>query len=151
MNVCKSKRCYNVKTSTYFVHMKTKILADFQICNSVALINNCPGKSENLKPQGSLRVLLFLCFLFRSGPPKLLSKAAILNFLKIPLETPAVDSCFWNWIVQHVVLRILKQLFLEMSWLIALTKSSHRRCSIKKMFLKTSQYLQENTCVGVSF
>ena len=26
-----------------------------------------------------------------------------------------------------------------------------RRCSVKKMFLKISQNLQENTCVGVSF
>ena len=31
------------------------------------------------------------------------------------------------------------------------SRSSHRRCSIKKMFLKISQNLQENTCVGVSF
>ena len=29
-------------------------------------------------------------------------------------------------------------------------KSSHRRCSIKKLFLKISQYSQKNTCVGVS-
>ena len=35
------------------------------------LKNNCPGKSENLKPQRSMRVLLLLCFLFRSSPPKL--------------------------------------------------------------------------------
>ena len=29
--------------------------------------------------------------------------------------------------------------------------SSHRGCSIKKLFLKISQYLQENICVKVSF
>ena len=29
-------------------------------------------------------------------------------------------------------------------------KSSHRRCSIEKMFLKISQYSHKNTCVGVS-
>ena len=29
-------------------------------------------------------------------------------------------------------------------------RNSHQRCSIKKLFLKTSQYSQENTCVGVS-
>ena len=29
-------------------------------------------------------------------------------------------------------------------------KSSHRRRSIKKLFLKISQCSQENTCVGVS-
>ena len=30
-------------------------------------------------------------------------------------------------------------------------RSNHQRCSIKKLFLKISQYLQENGCVGVSF
>ena len=28
-------------------------------------------------------------------------------------------------------------------------KSSHQRCSIKKLFLKISKYSQESTCVGV--
>ena len=31
------------------------------------------------------------------------------------------------------------------------TRSSHRRCSVKKMFLEISQNWQENTCVRVSF
>ena len=29
-------------------------------------------------------------------------------------------------------------------------RMKHRRCSIKKLFLKITQYLQENTCAGVS-
>ena len=33
----------------------------------------------------------------------------------------------------------------------SLCKSSHLRCSIKKLFLKISQYSQKNTCVEVSF
>ena len=47
MNVCKqifyishvriSERCFNAKSSTYHFHMKTKTLADFQICISVPL------------------------------------------------------------------------------------------------------------------
>ena len=32
-----------------------------------------------------------------------------------------------------------------------MSRSSHRRCSVKKVFLKVSQYSQENTSVGVSF
>ena len=32
-----------------------------------------------------------------------------------------------------------------------LVRSSHRRCSIKKLFLRISRFLQENTCVGASF
>ena len=31
------------------------------------------------------------------------------------------------------------------------SRSSHQRCSIKKLFLKNSQYLQEKTSVGVFF
>ena len=58
------------------------------------LITNCPGKSENLKPQGLLRVLLFLCFLFRSSPPNLFSKLAVLEFRKISWKTPTEDFCF---------------------------------------------------------
>ena len=30
-------------------------------------------------------------------------------------------------------------------------KNSQRRCSIKKVFIKNYQYLQKNTCAGVSF
>ena len=32
------------------------------------LINKCPVKSESLKPQGSLRVLLLLCFFSEAVP-----------------------------------------------------------------------------------
>ena len=35
----KKYRCRNVKSSTYYFHMKTKILKDFQICISVPLIH----------------------------------------------------------------------------------------------------------------
>ena len=34
-HISKSKRYFNVKSSTYCFHMKTEILADFQICISV--------------------------------------------------------------------------------------------------------------------
>ena len=37
-HISKSKRCFNVKSSTYHFHMKTKILADFQICISIPLM-----------------------------------------------------------------------------------------------------------------
>ena len=36
-HISKSKRCFNVKSSTYYFHMKTKILADFQIYINVPL------------------------------------------------------------------------------------------------------------------
>ena len=36
--ISKIKRCFNGKSSKYYFYMKTKILADFQICSSVPLI-----------------------------------------------------------------------------------------------------------------
>ena len=35
--VSKSKKCLNVKSPVCYFHMKTKILADFQVCISVPL------------------------------------------------------------------------------------------------------------------
>ena len=37
-----------------------------------------------------------------------------------------------------------------MKYKLAFVRSSHRRCSVKKVFSKTSQISQENTCAGVS-
>ena len=37
-HISKSKRCFNVKSSTCYFHMKTKILVDFQICISLPLM-----------------------------------------------------------------------------------------------------------------
>ena len=36
-HISRRKRCFNVKSSTYYFHVKTKILADFQFCISVSL------------------------------------------------------------------------------------------------------------------
>ena len=61
------------------------------------LINNCPGKSEKLKPQESLCVLLLL-FSFQKQTYPLLQKKIleILKISKIPWETPTVHFCF-SW------------------------------------------------------
>ena len=40
-HISESKKCFNVKPSTHYFHMKTRILADFQICISV------PSKQKN--------------------------------------------------------------------------------------------------------
>ena len=34
---------------------------------------------------------------------------------------------------------------------VSVARSSHRRCSLKKLFLKISQNLQENTIAGATF
>ena len=41
--------------------------------------------------------------------------------------------------------------FSEVWSILTLYKSSHRMCSVKKMFLKISQYLQANTRAGAKF
>ena len=43
-HISERKRCFNMKSSTYYFHVKTKILADFQICISVPL--NEPHKDK---------------------------------------------------------------------------------------------------------
>ena len=43
----KSEGCFNVKSSTYYFHMKTKILADFQICISVPLSTQTQNKFKH--------------------------------------------------------------------------------------------------------
>ena len=37
MHILKSKRCLDVKSSTYYFHVKTKLVVDIQICTSVPL------------------------------------------------------------------------------------------------------------------
>ena len=37
VRILKSKRCYIVKSSAYYVHVKTKKKTDFQICISAPL------------------------------------------------------------------------------------------------------------------
>ena len=38
VNISKRKSCFNGKSSAYYFHVKMKVLADFQICISVPLI-----------------------------------------------------------------------------------------------------------------
>ena len=38
VHISKSKRCFSLISSTYYFHLKTKIVADFEICISVPLM-----------------------------------------------------------------------------------------------------------------
>ena len=49
-------------------------------------------------------------------------------------------------IVQHVALGILKQLFPEIFRLIAVTKNSHRRCSMKKAVKNFTIFTGKHLC-----
>ena len=64
----KSKMCLNVKSSTYYFHMKVKILPDFQNCISVLLSNLVQHFWEN-------------CF----RKPKLLLAANRLTYLNVSI------------------------------------------------------------------
>ena len=103
-----------------------------------------------------------LCFLLSSSPPKLFLKKAVLKFRKIPLETLAVDFCFscitqtfistyWIELYSMLSLEFWGSNFSKYLRLIAATKNSYQTCPRKNLLLKFSQYLQENTFVGVSF
>ena len=39
MHISKSKMCFNVKSSTYYFHMKTKMLSDVQICVPLKVVS----------------------------------------------------------------------------------------------------------------
>ena len=109
-------------------HVKSGLLNPFliqieklcyaKICGERTLfhdfVNNCPGKIENLRPQGSLCVLL-LYFLFRSSSQKVLLKVAVLKFCKIPLETPVVDFCCscWAWTFIFTEIELCSMLSLQ--------------------------------------
>ena len=101
------------------------------------LLSICPGKSENLEPQRSLRVLLLLCFLFGASPRKLFSKVAVLKFRG--------KHARWIFVLaaQDVVFGILRQLFLGMSWIDYCAQKQPLEIFYKKLFLKTSKYSQE--------
>ena len=58
----KSKRCFDVKSSTYYFHMKTKILADFQICINFPL----RYISNDLSVQLAKYLLKLLAMIFES-------------------------------------------------------------------------------------
>ena len=45
----------------------------------------------------------------------------------------------------------LKNLFAKRAITLVVDRSSHQKCSIKKLFLKILQYSQKKNCIGVSF
>ena len=80
----KSKRCFNVKSSIYYFCMKTKILADFQICISVSL-----KKVSRSSPVDVFlgKGVLKICSKFTREHPgrSVISKKLHSNFIEITL------------------------------------------------------------------
>ena len=76
-NISKRKSCFNLKFLTYYFHMKTKILADFQICICIPL-----------------RELIFADFTDSTIKNKKLVWKIIQNDLNV---TPAEFLCFSLW------------------------------------------------------
>ena len=73
-HISKGKECFNVKPSTNYFHMKTKIFADFQICISVPLGKCDPKKhcqfklklytQTNSNMKNSMVIFIFFLFFF---------------------------------------------------------------------------------------
>ena len=92
----------------------SKICGERRLFHDV--INIYPEKSKNLTLERSLCVLLFLCFF--SEAAKLFSKVSISKFYKKHPRWISVLVAEYGhhiWIAQHVVLGILKQIFLGIS------------------------------------
>ena len=68
-------------------HRSAKIFGERTLFHD--LINNCPGKSENLRQQGSLHVHLLL-FSFQKQPPKSILKSSYSKILQNSLGNTRV-------------------------------------------------------------
>ena len=85
-HISKSRKCFNVKSSAHYLRMKTKILADFQICISVPLTeynvrniflkNHAKNETRRLFPD------LFL--LFKKALHKIVTSILILIYFGEP-------------------------------------------------------------------
>ena len=125
----KSKRCFNVKSSTYYFHMKTKILADFQICISALLERDSNtdiflwilrNKITFLKNGGFYQMLswhhqsraawlLQNLFLFQNENIKIISK--IMNLKKKKKKKKKKFVMFYykiQWFYQYKFCKVLK-------------------------------------------
>ena len=55
MHISESKNFFNMKSSTYYGHSKTKILADFPICTGVPLSKSVGKSSKSTKREVFLK------------------------------------------------------------------------------------------------
>ena len=101
------------------------------------LISNCPGKSENLQPQGLLRVFPSSNF-FSEAAPKFILEISFYKILRNSMLSTRGQFLLYLGNFEEIIS------------LIVVPKISHRTIT-KTLLLKKPQYLQENTCVGVSF
>ena len=66
VRISKNKKCFNVKSLTYYFHKKTKILAYFQICISALLTSRELGFSSNRSVTWLHSVMYFLIWRWNS-------------------------------------------------------------------------------------
>ena len=69
-------------------------------------------------------------------------------FAKTLKRKPRISALF-AFLLRKLSCELIKE-FLR-NKVVVIAKSSHRRCSIKKMFLKIAQNSQKNTCARVAF
>ena len=67
LHISKSKRCFNVKSSVYYFHMRINILADFCICISVPLSLHCKVPTFSWQAMRGSKITEFLTTLWDIG------------------------------------------------------------------------------------
>ena len=88
-HISKSKRCFNVKSSTYYFYIKTRISADFQIWISVPLKFLC----RTILPISWIYLqMIFLVFVYYCQVCKSYWYVKTHSFYIIPLKEGPVDS-----------------------------------------------------------
>ena len=126
---------------------------------ATVLISNQGWRHWNIKGDTKLYFTHYSCvviILFNTGLCR--SAFSTISFRKLVVYLSvlpvffALSQMFWTKILKYVLSWFKMSNWYEVFFsLCKSSRSSHRRCSIKKLVLKISQYSQENNCVGVSF
>ena len=102
--ISKSKRYFSMKSSTYYFHIKTKVLTDFQICIRVPL---------NIWQLRILKILKYcllfsVYFIFHSGSNAGREKVSFSSFHFSKIDTCAwierLGHSYWFWVMSNEVI-----------------------------------------------
>ena len=106
-HISKSKRCFNVKFSTYYFHIKTNTMVDFQICISV------PLRTPFLTERFQWLLLTVTGFqpaaLLKKGPQQRRFSVRFAKFFRTSFYRTPPDDCF-------LCLPVILRSFLEHLW-----------------------------------
>ena len=133
-----------------------KTLSVLQSVPSIVFYQQKVSKTEILKPivESTNEIYqqdLFLpkIMVWRQSVARIIGKTVSKQLFKwLLLEAPRFFLCKFSRVL------FLRDCFWDLPYHFLsffISRSSRQKCSVKKLFLKISQYSQESTCVGVSF